>query len=161
MTNDRLLKHVIYEMKMLYYTYGVQNNAPIISSSSPNEMESIRDALYTSFLLHFRNLYYFFNDRHYSDDIKISTFVKDGKDIAGYEFTDKDLEVHINKCLAHLTKDRLKFEGAPEFDFRYMALSIISRCVTFFDYILRHDIAKSHVSEIRELRDTFSTFLSS
>jgi hypothetical protein len=157
--NDKLLKHVIYEIQRLYYIYSLKVKNIYINSDNPNDVKGISDAIYTSFLLHFRNLYYFFNDKERKEDIKISTFVTEKEEVLNYKF-DFDID-HINKCLSHLTKGRLDYENSEEFNFNDMFLISINKCLQLFDYITTYNLTKYYMQEILDLKNEFTQMVNS
>ena len=83
----------MYEITRLYYICNLKVKNIYINSDNPLDVKGINDAIYTSFLLHFRNLYYIFNDKERKEDIKISTFVKEKEMIANYKF-DFDIDLY-------------------------------------------------------------------
>ena len=105
---DKLLKHVIYEIRSFYYIYNLNCKNVCICSEDKRDNEAFSDAIFTSFLLHFRNLYYFFNNKK---DIVISNFVTEKEAISNYALQYNDID-RIHRCLCHISEKR-KRQTAP------------------------------------------------
>jgi hypothetical protein len=150
---NKFLNHVLYEIRMFYYIFVLCDKGIIIFSKDSKDAEGLNDAIFVSFLLHFRNLYYFFNDLKYPKDIKVSTFVEK-EEICNYKF-DFDI-ARINKCLSHIATERITYEGVAPFDFKDLFSIISIKCITFFNYLMSHDLASCYKYEIIKLTDEFS-----
>jgi hypothetical protein len=119
MKKEKILSHLLHEIEMFIVSY---NN------------RSMKIA-YECFLLHFRNLYEFFKEKkEYETDINYLDIINEkiNHDLKKY----KGNVIRINKCLSHLTKDRInKYENKPDYPFDPMYIDVIKYLKVLSSYV--------------------------
>jgi len=121
-----LARHIRYEVDMFHFAFKATQNP------RPRPQDSL---VLECFLLHWRNLWYFFLENPWKNDVIASDYIASWKP----DRPSPDLTKRVHTLLAHITKDRLGQKGFSSEDVRMMYEQIAKLWTEFYEQLPSDD----------------------